>query len=864
MFTTRLHVLIACLCMYGCSPNTDTEPDIETGVLPGDQAVATMVDITQSPSWVFPQRRLITGGELVLHAPQVREWPDFAHASMQVAIEYYPDGDPLPKFGTASFTSTTDVSLDQRIVSMRSIKVNKVQFSEEVPERYYDAIMNTVTREHMDVPLDLFLSYLSTDLIEAATPENFSKVPPVIHVASTSTILLFVNGEPVFAPLGESGVSVVANANWPTFRYDNDNSLYMLNRDVWLTAPALDGPWNTATALPAAFHNIAKADLQAEIRAAIPLVVSNDPVPAVIVTSKPAELIVTDGNAQLADIDGTDGLAYITNTSSPVFILENTWYFLAAGRWFATRDLTDGPWAYVEQLPPNFKAIPVDHEQATIRASVPGTSEARLAALEALLPVKKEASVDALAPAVIYAGEPKFVSISGTAVARAINTSYDILKYEGRYYLCYSGIWYTALSPVGTWKVTADVPAAIYDIPPSSPSYHVTQVKVYQSTPTNVVYTYTPGYTTSVYVVNGVAVYGTGWYYPPYVYGYAYYPYYTSYGHGTWYNPATGRYGSRSVVYGPYGGYSYTQGYNPSTGRYGYVETAWDNDEWASHGETYNPRTGIGTETSRYYDEDHGRMETEREITRGERSVSMDRTVNYNDGVAKVERETARGGSSQTQRVFKDGTLTSEGTLTTADGRTATISGEHTRSGGTTTITGSEGGTVTIESERSGSGSTTTREGTFSKDGQTLSSQTQRRGNTTHTMLESSGGGQVTSVSVGTNRTTLGQSASGDLYAGHNGQVYKKTDSGWSTYDSGAWQQMDTPDRSARTQPKDYSKSFDSRSNSSRSTMNRTATSRSSLNRDFSARQGGYRQFSQRRNLGGRSRARGGGLRGRR
>ena len=62
-----------------------------------------------------------------------------------------------------------------------------------------------------------------------------------------------------------------------------------------------------------------------------------------------------------------------------------------------------------------------------------------------------------------------------------------------------------------------------------------------------------------------------------------------SYGHGSWYNPNTGGYGSRSVYYGPYGGYSYNQGYNPKTGRCGYVETAWDGDEWASSGGTLQP-----------------------------------------------------------------------------------------------------------------------------------------------------------------------------------------------------------------------------------------------------------------------------------
>ena len=42
----------------------------------------------------------------------------------------------------------------------------------------------------------------------------------------------------------------------------------------------------------------------------------------------------------------------------------------------------------------------------------------------------------------------------------------------------------------------------------------------------------------------GCAVWGTGWYYPPYYWygGYypIYYPYWRTYGYGSWYNPYTG------------------------------------------------------------------------------------------------------------------------------------------------------------------------------------------------------------------------------------------------------------------------------------------------------------------------------------
>ena len=56
----------------------------------------------------------------------------------------------------------------------------------------------------------------------------------------------------------------------------------------------------------------------------------------------------------------------------------------------------------------------------------------------------------------------------------------------------------------------------------------------------------------------GCAVWGTGYYYPPYVYygGFypAYYPHYPTYGYHASYNPWTGTYSRGVAAYGPYGG----------------------------------------------------------------------------------------------------------------------------------------------------------------------------------------------------------------------------------------------------------------------------------------------------------------------
>ena len=94
-----------------------------------------------------------------------------------------------------------------------------------------------------------------------------------------------------------------------------------------------------------------------------------------------------------------------------------------------------------------------------------------------------------------------------------------------------------ATSANGPWTSAASVPAVIYSIPPSSPIYYVTFVRVYGASPLYVYVGYTSGYYGTVIAPGGVVVYGTGYYYnpwvgtvfyaPPITYGVAAVPYYS-------------------------------------------------------------------------------------------------------------------------------------------------------------------------------------------------------------------------------------------------------------------------------------------------------------------------------------------------
>ena len=212
------------------------------------------------------------------------------------------------------------------------------------------------------------------------------------------------------------------------------------------------------------------------------------------------------------------------------------------------------------------------------------------------IPQTARVSRTVMAPEVDYqGGAPQFQPIEKTSVQRAVNTDKDILKVGDLYYMCFQGVWFMSKSPTGPWEVTGEVPKSIYEIPVSSPSHAVTYVTVEESDNDAVVFATAAAFT-GVMIGWGCAVWGTGYYYPPYIgYGgmYPYYrPYYPTYGFGASYNPWTGAYTRGAVAYGPYGGAGVGQRYNPRTGTYSRGAVAWGPYGARGAASAYNPRTG--------------------------------------------------------------------------------------------------------------------------------------------------------------------------------------------------------------------------------------------------------------------------------
>ncbi len=228
----------------------------------------------------------------------------------------------------------------------------------------------------------------------------------------------------------------------------------------------------------------------------------------------------------MATIAGTS-LLYVSNTDSDVFlnISDQQIYVLLSGRWYSAASRS-GPWAYVasNKLPPDFARIPPGSAKGSVLAQVSGTSAAADAVADTYIP--QTAAIDRTKvepPQVTYDGAPQFQPVEGVVANFAVNSPQSVLLVDNRYYCCYDACWYMSSAATGPWDICVSVPKVVYALPPSCPIYAVKYCHVYGATPQFVYVGYTPGYV-GCYAYDGCVVYGTGYYYRPWIAQAVYYP----------------------------------------------------------------------------------------------------------------------------------------------------------------------------------------------------------------------------------------------------------------------------------------------------------------------------------------------------
>ena len=623
------------------------------GAQPTASAQPAAADVTPDR---WPKITVVSGTQYTVYQPQLENWDGYRFAG-RVAVSVLPAGAPAPVFGVITVSAATDVDRLSRVVRMNNVRVTSSSFPSAPgsADTFGAGLQNWISDQVFAPSLDQMQAALG---VESAANQTKGAVvqndPPNFVFSDVAAALVHIDGEPVWQTVDGTPLSRVINTRALILR-DPAGKVYLHLLDGFVEAPSLGGPWLPSAKAPPAVVSAQKALVKTNtvdlMEGAADETTKKKPslkagMPRVVIATTPTELILTRGAPDWQQIKGVE-LLYLANTSGNVFksLRDQFTYVLVTGRWFKARDFS-GPWVYIDgsSLPPDFAAISDDSPKENVMASIPGTPQAKDAVIANQIPQTARVYRAQAKFTPQISGNPQLKPIAGTSLSYVFNSPTPIIQVTpAEWYAEHSGVWFSASSLAGPWVVAIAVPPAVYTIPPSSPVYYVTYVKVYEVTPTYVVVGYTPGYMGTIVTANGVVVYGTGYSYAPYVgpaiwygapvtYGYAANPTWTpwtgwaiGFGLGWYYGasstyycytpapywgpmPYSPYYYPKGVVQGPNGGaaawgpggWAATTGnvyqkWGPTTAvsRTSAGYNAWTGNAWSSKvGTSYNSTTG--------------------------------------------------------------------------------------------------------------------------------------------------------------------------------------------------------------------------------------------------------------------------------
>lgn len=547
---------------------------------------ASLASAAEEGGSPWPRTLAIAGTQATIYPPQVLGWRNNT-LTQQAAVAVVFPGKNDPVYGMLHFEAVMRVDQYGREADVRQLLQLTALFpSEREREAGFVALFrDKLMRELGDVSLDwLDEEYAVLSAKKAAEFVRPVNMPPYILIATEPSILVPIDGSPIWAQVPDTGLERVANS--PMLLLRTAQARYYLRfLDGYLEAADLAGPWRVAVKAPEG-AGIAErlaveagSDLMAQqTPEAPPAKGQSDKAPSisdlrgkapqVYVASGPAELIVVEGKPDFMDIEGSS-LLYVANTTANLFMNmdDRMYYVLLSGRWFRSLSL-DGPWAYVPglSLPAAFGKIPDSSPKENVKASVPGTVQAAEARIHDAIPQIAVVPRNAAGYDPGIDGTAQLRPIADTKLMYVVNAADPVIFVDGdAWYAVNDAVWYTAPGSNGPWRVATHVPPEIYGIPMTSPLHHVTYVRVYGVSDGAVLSGYTPGYSGTV-TDGETVVYGTGYTYTPWV-------------GSRWYgSPSTYGLGA-SPFWTPWDGWGYGFGYGSGWyrpwGAWGYPARPW-------------------------------------------------------------------------------------------------------------------------------------------------------------------------------------------------------------------------------------------------------------------------------------------------
>jgi hypothetical protein len=200
--------------------------------------------------------------------------------------------------------------------------------------------------------------------------------------------------------------------------------------------------------------------------AAVP--VQNDP-PTIFVSNTPSILLNVDGEAVRADIAGTN-LGFVVNSNFPLFFEKESpkdYYLYTGQQWLKSASM-EGGWAPAPKLPRDMSKVANDPKWAQMKKPI--LSPSAKGKPPTIFYASKPAEV------ILFQGQPAYANISGTQLSYATNTDADLFVYSPTqdYYYLAAGRWFQAPNLKGPWTYTTPhLPPDFGNIPENSPAARV-------------------------------------------------------------------------------------------------------------------------------------------------------------------------------------------------------------------------------------------------------------------------------------------------------------------------------------------------------------------------------------------------------
>ena len=214
------------------------------------------------------------------------------------------------------------------------------------------------------------------------------------------------------------------------------------------------------TAIPISLERVVAAMERSELQQRT-VEVNLEP-PPVFHSDKPAILVIFIGDPKFEPVKGTT-LLFAVNTNWDIFleVTTATYYLLNSESWLKTKDVLKGPWASAKRLPADLKKLPDDDNWQNVKKNVPG----KPARQSLIVFVSTEP-----AELIVTDGSPSLSLIAGTSLLYITNTQSHLFLHsgQGNYYFLSAGRWFRAKTLSGPWAAaSADLPADFAKIPAS-------------------------------------------------------------------------------------------------------------------------------------------------------------------------------------------------------------------------------------------------------------------------------------------------------------------------------------------------------------------------------------------------------------